>query len=579
MKLIRLSANHESFKEVLFEKKGINIICAKKNNPDKSFKSKTLNGLGKTLLLNIVNFCLGSDKIQAFEDKIPQWIFTLEFEINGEIFNAKRSTTDQALVVLNDEELSVTKFRNLLEEKLFEIPEEAKYLTFRSLISRFLRVRKETCVDWDYFNKNETDYQKLLYPSFLLGIDPLLLQKKKEIRDEYTKLDESRIRIQKDPILKKYFNTSESIDIDMTDYEEKIAALQKNVDQFKIANDYREIENEADSLARHQKKLNNKINLFENKLKSIKEALKMKFQSDSSRVTKMYERASIEVPELLKRKMDVVLEFHKKIVDSRAKRLLSEESRLQAELDLHKVEVTEIDSKLDNKLKYLGDHGALDEFTIMNRKLSDLKSELDNLKRYQKLIDQYDEDITKKEIEINERYNIAKQYLSDHETMIKENNAIFRRLSKRFYPEHPGGISIAVNKGNNQTQFDIAVQIDFDTSDGIGEAKILCFDLTMLLLQRNHSVKCIFHDSRLFSDMDPRQVASFLEVLDELSSSYDFQYIMSVNQNTIDSIKQAQYMDDTKYKRVIEDNIILTLTDESPESKLLGIEINMDYEK
>ena len=38
--------------------------------------------------------------------------------------------------------------------------------------------------------------------------------------------------------------------------------------------------------------------------------------------------------------------------------------------------------------------------------------------------------------------------------------------------------------------------------------KIFCFDWTLLKVQLNHKVKFIFHDSRLLSENDPRQVAT-----------------------------------------------------------------------
>lgn len=77
--------------------------------------------------------------------------------------------------------------------------------------------------------------------------------------------------------------------------------------------------------------------------------------------------------------------------------------------------------------------------------------------------------------------------------------------------------------------------------------------------------------------MDPRQRCTLFNLAYNKSTKNNFQYIASVNEDTLFSFKDFMQTDD--YQKVIEDNIILELTDESEESKLLGIQVDMDYEK
>ncbi len=53
------------------------------------------------------------------------------------------------------------------------------------------------------------------------------------------------------------------------------------------------------------------------------------------------------------------------------------------------------------------------------------------------------------------------------------------------------------------------------------------------------------------------------------------QYITTVNQDQLDSIREQ--FSEGEYTQVIQDNIRLELTDDSPASKLLGIQIDMQY--
>lgn len=74
--------------------------------------------------------------------------------------------------------------------------------------------------------------------------------------------------------------------------------------------------------------------------------------------------------------------------------------------------------------------------------------------------------------------------------------------------------------------------------------------------------------------MDTRQIKTMFEIADEECRENNFQYIISLNQSTIDSLKSE--MDESQHKKLVLDNIKLTLSDKSPEQKLLGIQIDLD---
>jgi uncharacterized protein YydD (DUF2326 family) len=59
MQLIKVYSNKESFRTVKFNKNGLSFIVAKQKDPGASEKGKTYNGVGKSLLVRIIHFCLG----------------------------------------------------------------------------------------------------------------------------------------------------------------------------------------------------------------------------------------------------------------------------------------------------------------------------------------------------------------------------------------------------------------------------------------------------------------------------------------------------------------------------------------
>ena len=72
MRLISLTANQKSFHPIIF-KDGINIIAGKQVTPHNENDGNTYNGVGKSLTLHLIHFCLGSRKIESFEKVIQEW--------------------------------------------------------------------------------------------------------------------------------------------------------------------------------------------------------------------------------------------------------------------------------------------------------------------------------------------------------------------------------------------------------------------------------------------------------------------------------------------------------------------------
>ena len=168
MRLISLTANQKSFRPVHFNPTGLSFITAVQKNPGESDSGKSYNGVGKSLLTALIHFCLGAGKqgYKSFQEKLPEWAFTLTFTIEGRTYTATRSLENIDTILLNKEELTVSKFNSKMESLCFEIPEEAKFLSFRSLLPFFIRPKRESYVSYHRPSKTGSDYQALLYNSY-----------------------------------------------------------------------------------------------------------------------------------------------------------------------------------------------------------------------------------------------------------------------------------------------------------------------------------------------------------------------------------------------------------------------------
>ena len=90
-------------------------------------------------------------------------------------------------------------------------------------------------------------------------------------------------------------------------------------------------------------------------------------------------------------------------------------------------------------------------------------------------------------------------------------------------------------------------------------------------------MRFLCHDSRLFGNIDPRQRAELFRIVDRYCHENGVQYICSLAKDQLASIHAA--MPQEEYERIFRDEaFILRLTDESPEGKLLGIQVDMNID-
>ena len=576
MQLIKLYSDKKSFHTVNF-KPGVNFIVGQATKENAGNTQKTYNGVGKSLLIKLIDFCLACESIEDLETKLPNWEFSLEFELKGKKYISTRNTSKQKKIILNGEEISLEEFRDKFIAIVFGIIDPVDFLTWRTLIPRFTKPRKDSYHSFDKSYSKESDYSKQLNTAFLLGLDIDLIEKKKDLKVELDRIDTFKKNLENDEIFKKYFTQNKDIDIEIIDLEDKIKDLKKILESFEVSESYYQIQKDADQLKQEGQLVKNKITLLKNSIRNIEKSLEIKIDIAPETIINLYKETKNALPKNVIKKIEEVNDFHQNLITKRKKRLLENKVALEDEKKLLEENWNEIRVKIDESLQFLGKHKALDEFVAINEKLNSFNSNLEKLKNYKGLLQEYKNKSEEIEIDLKQENIKTNNYLDTVYPTLEKNINTFRLLSKEFYDNKAGGIEIKSNDGKNQIRFNINVQIEDDTSDGVNEVKIFCFDMTLLLTKHNHFVEFVIHDSRLFSNIDPRQVATLFKLANTYSKKDKFQYIATLNQNQIDPLDN--FYSKEEYKTFIEDNVILTLTDSSDEARLLGVPVNIDYEK
>lgn len=581
MRLISLTANAESFHTVTFNKTGPSFIVGRqqRKEPPEEDKgdqdSNTSNGVGKSLLLYLVNFCLGADPNESFAKQLDGWAFTLRVEVEGNEVPITRSVAEQDVVQYGAARMSLNDFRDTLQDQIFPETAEVKFLTLRSLISAFLRPGKMAYTKWDGIHMSEKPVQRLVRCAYLLGLDVNLVIEKYVLIDELKANKELSARFAKDPIIKEYFQGKKDVGLTIQELQDRLDVLERGVAGFKVAENYHEVEVDADTLKSQLQKIRNSAVAVAAQLRHIEESLKVSPEVSLKSVREIYEKANIHFPAPMLRTLEEVERFHLELLAARSQRLKKERTAHQQRLSACESRIESLNEELNGKLKFLNDHGALGELMSLKDRAAEVKSLLQKLIDFKNLTKKLKDRSGELQVELATSHVKARKYLDSNQDLLTAVENKFRQFTKRLYPDKQSGLSIENDEGDNQSRFKIEAKIISDSSDGINEAKLFAYDVTVAALRLGHRVRFICHDSRLYSDIDPRQRAEIFRIAYEVSKAADFQYIATVNQDQIDALRNLL---GTDYQSIIGDNIVLELKDDTPADKLLGIEVDIEYD-
>lgn len=576
MHLVSLGANKDSFKKVSFNPFGVSLIVGRQHEKAEKKKSLTYNGVGKSLLIYLINFCLGSKENEDLKIKLSGWQFYLEFELDGEPFTVQRETLNQSKVILNGTEISLDKFRNWLGERAFYLSEEVPFLKFRALISQFLRAKKETYFDALQLAGREKPYQTLIRSSYLLGLDILLVQNKHDKKMELDRINSIKKNLEKDASFRDSFSDSETLTIEISSLKDEIESLNSKLDSFQIAENYSLQEEKAARQRAELKIARNQQFLFKEQINNIDQSLSIRHELNPDDIYKMYEEVKLVFPDKVKKTFGDVANFHNTLVTQRNARLTNEKIRLAKSLENLLGEIGATEKQLSATIKFLKDHGALSEYESILKSLAEKKARFESLTRLSALKDEYKNKAYEIKKELEAENQKASAYLTTIVDHIENVSRQFRTYTKRIYPDKSSGIAVTNNDGDNQIRFNIEAKIISDSSDGINECKIFCYDLALAKLKLNHKVGFVCHDSRLYADIDPRQRAELFKIANEEAIKNKIQYIATINEDQIDGMKG--WFEDDEFQSIFQLKKVLELTDESSAHKLLGFDVDLDYE-
>ena len=570
MYLKKLSANKESFRDLVLEPNAINIILGSKSTEDEK-KTNTVNGVGKTLSMKLIDFCLGCSRDAHKEiSKLTDWNFRLLISCQGKDYEIVRGV-DDASVYLDNKSVKLSELKSFLEAEAYRYVENYKHISFRGLISRNLRIPKEGYLEWNKYKKGETDERSLLLNSFILGFDVLLVLEKIRLKEEINKINTSMNLLKNNSEIKDAMSGSD-IRIEITNLKKEISDLKNKLNNFQISEGYNDIKAGIEKSTSEKNYLINQIVKHENIIKSIDENLKLEVDIEANQVSELYKEANVIFPREMLKNLNELSLFHEKLLAGRKARLVKDKKVYVVKIKKLKEQLNQVDKIINNSMEFIKDKVSTSEYEQLQGRLTELNVMLARMQQYDLAINTMEIKKAEYTEEMARNNTLSIKYINEID-QVKLNNKFSKYVDYIYGERKYSGIDIVNNSGDNKIRFDINVEIEDDDSGGIGNVKIFCMDMLMWNIQ-NGDVQFLYHDGSLFAETDPRQCYRMLKIADEMCINHNKQYIVNMNYDIFDNIiEAARASDDDMFAEKLEECVKLKLYDTSPQDKLLGIQI------
>lgn len=562
MKLISLTADNDSFKPLHFHQSGISIIVG---DGAKDLNG-TSNGVGKTLSLKVVHHCLGANATSDLAKSVGDWIFTLQFSIDNNIYEVSR-TGDGKKIWLSGKLIGLKEYKKWLDEQdIFNLSNNPPQLTFRSLVKRFTRLLKGDC-DSPTKTYKEEEYQALLRTIFLMGLDYQLAIEKFKLKSNLDTLNSQIKQYENDPTLLEFFRVGTNPKIRLEHLNREIPSLKDDIENFKVADDYRAIELEANNLTERIRDIGLKQDAITRNINNISKSIQERPDISRDDLMALYQGIEMIFKKEALHHFEAVEKFHHDLSANRKKRLEEDKLALSNELAQLDQERSRIEKSRDEKIQYLHGKNALNDYVALTNELAKLQSEQERLLEYNAAKEKLENDrLTIKEDQLKNEIN-AKEYVETQP--ITNINDQYIKLTNLLYPRKESGVDFSLNSSDrNKIRYNVNVSLEGIGSDGIGDAAILCFDWVILTLGLNHKMKMLWHDNRLFADIDPKVRATWLSTISTEAENRGLQYIISINTENLEAIKE--HLSERNFNS-IESRKIITLKGDIPENKLFGM--------
>lgn len=544
LRLVKLYANNEAVFPTIHFHKGLNVVFA---HVTKDKKDKSSHSLGKTTLIDLLNFTLLKQiskshflKKSEFED----FVFFLEIEVEeGTFVTVRRAVkgkvalklTSESAQLQNDDvnnwkhnNLGLDSAKKTLNSILNLDAFDSKLFHFRTGLRYCFRKQTQYEETFKVNTSRETDSQWKPYLAELLGIDASLVLNKYEKNQQVNSISNAIKELQSLPS-----ESAQSLEAEIAQIESRVIRLQKELEAFDFRSADAEVSSElVDEVSTKLSMLNSQVYDIDQRLKEISSSISTDFSFDIEKVEELFTEVRINFPEQLKSSYSDLIRLNQQMSEGRKERLLAARKKLLSEREKIEAQINALAREQSALATALIQKDAFVKFKQMQSRLSMeqsraavLKERVNTLDKASLLEDKLEEAQT---LQNEAERELGKATRVGDNELMKIALTIFSELVERvlglsafFYTE--------VNKEGN-IEFKIGLKDQTSVNDGFSYKRTLSaiFDIVLLILHSDRSFyRFCYHDG-LLESLDDRVKLKLISVMREVAHKYNLQLIISV---------------------------------------------------
>ncbi len=560
LRFIKLYSLDNSFQEVSF-KDGINLICGEKSiNVEGVVESDKQNGVGKSLVIELINFCLLKRDSESRVTEIPEEHLSpdsfvyLHFQLYGKDYIIGRNKKNEIKIKFSDSEFKSYEFGVASKELTRILSFKDPLLSARDYFNFIIKEE-----DYSYrefiklYKSSYADLLKIHFYFFAIPIKALNV-----IKNSLKKNQEATAAIRniiKD-LEKKNLNFDE-IKALQNQIKSEIQKAEQAIDYNEITD---EIKKEAELLSIKEEELNGVILRKKNlqiqliEIDNFASNYNEDFYIDDSEIKDVFEKFKSGLGEFIVKDLSELKKFRDQVIEFKSQLLLQKRKRLAEEIEKLDQNITELKNIIIEK------HGNLTSKKSSNfsKGLIIYKKKYAELQKYSSFIDEH-ERREKEKYESRKDFNEEIDLLKKIEAEVKQIKTSFQENFVKIHNEIMGNSQASFDfefkpKFSPEGFFEFNPQVHGQGSKGVNQMRAVIYDLALLLNANTNSrhLKSIIHDNLIFGSVDKDSSINTLNFISQFDE-HAFQYIATVNKDDFNySELEEKFTFDTKKQVIIE---------------------------
>jgi len=562
IKRIRISKLYSEsgvFESIKFHD-GVNLILGEKSD-DTIVSGRKTNGVGKSLSIEFIDFCLLNEYAYSRVKKIPENILPLEeyilldLSVGSDQLTIKRNRKEEShpIFIVGGKSVSFNKLddaRNYLSELLFAPTSAINLPSLRGLLSILMRDERSEFLDilscHDASMRIPVDLTPHLY---LLGIS---INEYSNILRTIKQIDEisSLIRNNKKELTSGNKKISD-VQAELNALNDDLSKMEIAIDNFKSNDAFDSMQDDLIELERMLEQLRNKQKILRYEYQKIRDMPKPD-EIDDTEIELVYNQFKDDLGTAVVKSLQEVIGFKNKVENFQRVIFNQKAKELEKELKEVSAIIKELDDEYSEKIRVLDQRGVLKNLKT-TLKIFEEKKRSSEHTRY--LFDQYEKN-TKKKDELSLRKSQETLNIGD---AIDKNKSNLRNFEKTLLNIHEkvmgnqkSSFSIKTEiKASVKKPIEISFRIFDDGSHSVNRTKVFIYDSGLMFdsYTRKKHPRYLVHDNIFDVDQDTLvQCLNYLHEQEERDNA--FQYILTLNRDKIENEERMNLikMDISKHK-------------------------------